>query len=124
MSWTSHATCSSLLTVATLYLRGTHPIYVFDRSCPSYRGSHGVTHTSLIAITYLITDHDHLPDRDRVADSGSKGVLHTNRITITYLIPSYYLYRIRFLSPPDRDRLADRGCLLDRLITNVTSQCQ
>ena len=90
--------------LATLYLRSTHWIYLSDRSRLSSRRSFGVTHISLIAITYLIIDHflDRLLDRHRLADRGSHGVLHTNLIAITYLIVDH-----------DLDRLVDRDYIPD-----------
>ena len=99
-----------------LYLRGTTLIYLSDRSRPSGRRSCGVTHTSLIAIKYLISDHD--LDRllivialliaghmvcSTLFRSRSLVVIHTNLIAITYLIADH-----------DLDRLADRDYIPDR----------
>ena len=52
-----------------------------------------MVHINLIAITYLITDHDfdRLLDRDRLADGGSHGAVHINLIAITCLINDHDL---------------------------------
>ena len=99
LSYISHATCRCLQKVAPLYLRGTHLMYLSDRSRLSGRISCRVTHTSLIAITYLITDQDldFLLDLDRLDDSGSHGV------------NAHFSDRDH-----DLDRLLDRDFALDR----------
>ena len=86
-----------------------------------------MVHTNLIAITYLITDHDidRLLDSDCLADRESRGVVHTLPIAIAcrgphqpdcvYIpVADHYLDRLL-----DRDRLPDRVFLLHRLIANV-----
>ena len=93
--------------------------------------SHMVWYTfNMIVITYMINNHDHLPDRDRLTDRGSHGVLHTNLIAITYLITNHdfdhLLIAITYLIAGHdldhllgrdrlayRDRLTDRGSLLN-----------
>ena len=59
-----------------------------------------VVHTNLIAITYLIADHDidRLLDRDRLADRESHSVAHTLPIAIACRGPHQ----------PDRDNIPDR----------------
>ena len=76
--------------------------------------------TKLIAVTYLISDHDldslvdrdqirdHRsrsripPDRDRLSDRWSHDVLHTKLIAVTHLIADH-----------DLDRLVDRDDIPD-----------
>ena len=51
-----------------------------------------MSHINLITITYLITDHDRPPDRDRLADRGSHGVVHTITIALSCRGPHQHMF--------------------------------
>ena len=90
----------------------TYLISDHDRDCLGNRGSRGVVHTIPIAIVCRGT-HQHVL-RYTVFRSGSHVVVHMNLIAITCRIADYEIGRVL-----DRDRLADLGFLHDRLIASI-----